>query len=111
MTLRDRGTSPRHDVVKTGGGQAPALHEEPLAGGGLVRGTISIDGRLKACVFAAWLTLGTAVVVSNVEGSGRVVTICAILAAAFAGLLRRDWREGLAVGLAGAALTAWLVSG
>jgi diguanylate cyclase (GGDEF)-like protein len=76
-----------------------------------VRGTISIDARLKACIFAAWLTPGTAVVASSTEGGERVMAICALLVAALAGLLGRDWREALAVGLAGAALTAWLVSG
>lgn len=76
-----------------------------------MRGTISIDGRLRACAFSAWLILGTAVVASSTEGGGRMVALCAMLVAAFAGLLRRDWREALAVGLAGAALTAWLVSG
>jgi diguanylate cyclase (GGDEF)-like protein len=74
-----------------------------------VRAILSIDGRLKACLFAAWLTLSTAIVAGGTDGTGRLTAICALLGAACAGLLRRDWREALAVGLAGAALTAWLV--
>ena len=71
-----------------------------------MRGRLSI---LKACALSAWLTLGAALVASTTDGSGRVVAIAAILVAACAGLLRRDWREALAVGLAGAAFTAGLV--
>ncbi|HZO30715.1 MAG TPA: diguanylate cyclase [Chloroflexota bacterium] len=71
----------------------------------------AVDGRLKACLFAGWLTLCAALVASTADGGGRLVTISAVLVAACAGLLRRDWREALAIGLAGAALTAWMVSG
>ena len=76
-----------------------------------MRGGISIDSRLRLCVFAVWLVLGTAEVASTTDGSGRTVAIGALLAGAVAGLLRRDWGESLAVGLAGAALAAWLVDG
>jgi len=87
------------------------LYAAPLAGGELVRGRISIDGRLKACLFVAWLTLSAAVIATSADAESRWVAIGAILVAACAGLLRRDWREALAVGLAGAALTAWIVGG
>jgi diguanylate cyclase (GGDEF)-like protein len=39
-----------------------------------------------------------------------VVAIGAIVVAALAGLTRSDWRETLAVGLGGAAISAWIVS-
>jgi len=55
----------------------------------------AIDGRLKACLFAGWLTLCAALVASTNDGGGRLVTISAMLVAACAGLLRRDWREVL----------------
>src|SRR5215210_1076046 len=72
---------------------------------------LSIDGRLKACLFAAWLTVSAATIATGADAESRWFAIGAVQVAAWAGLLRRDWREALAVGLAGAALTAWLVGG
>jgi diguanylate cyclase (GGDEF)-like protein len=72
---------------------------------------LGIDGRLKACLFAVWLTVNAATIATSTDVGSRWFAIGAVLVAACAGLLRRDWREALAVGLAGAALTAWLVRG
>jgi diguanylate cyclase (GGDEF)-like protein len=61
-------------------------------------------------VLAGWLALSGAAVAGTTGGVGRAVAIAAIVVAALAGLLLRDWRETLAVGLAGAAAAAWMLA-
>jgi hypothetical protein len=72
--------------------------EELHAGGDLVRARISIDSRIRACALSAWLVLGAAVLAGTTEGNGRALAIGAMLVAASAGLLRRDWSESMTDG-------------
>ena len=76
-----------------------------------MREHFGIDGGLKACVAIVWLVLAGAAVAVSTDDSERAVATGALALAALAGALRPDWRESLALGLAGAALTVWLVSG
>ena len=75
----------------------------------MVRGHVQIGGSLVVCLFVGWLAIGTATIVAATDGVGRVVVVGAILVTALLGVLRGDWRESLAVGLAGAAVAAWSV--
>jgi diguanylate cyclase (GGDEF)-like protein len=63
------------------------------------------------CALAGWLAVSGAAVAAMTDGLGCVVAVAVIVAAALAGLLLRDWRETLAVGLVGAAVAAWTLAG
>lgn len=71
----------------------------------------SVDDRLTASLFAVWLIVAAASVAVGMTGSERIAALCAMAVATLAGLLRSDRRESLAVALASAALTAWVVGG
>jgi GGDEF domain-containing protein len=76
-----------------------------------VRARFPADGRFAACLLAGWLVVGGAAVATATDGPGRVVAVAVLAAATLAGLLLRDWRETLAVGLVGAGVVAWTLAG
>jgi GGDEF domain-containing protein len=62
------------------------------------------------CALATWLIIVGAVVGGATEGLARIGITAAVVVAVLAGLLLRDWRETLAVGLVAAAVSAWSAS-
>ena len=76
-----------------------------------MRARLTGDGRLAMCALAAWLVVFGTVVSRVTDGGAQAVVVATIVGVALAGLLLRDWRETVAVGLAGVAVAAWAVSG
>jgi GGDEF domain-containing protein len=71
-------------------------------------GPVGISGRSAAlCALAAWLVIVGAAVGGATEGIARVGFTAAVVVAALAGLLLRDWRETTTVSLVAAAVSAW----
>jgi GGDEF domain-containing protein len=75
-----------------------------------MRARLGPDGRVASCALAAWLVAVGAAAGGTAEGIARVGIVAAVVVAALAGMLRKDWRESLVVSLMAAAVAAWFAS-